>query len=59
MKVKHLIMKTFLHPLEFEGIAFMLKSCPNLEHLTIEIVEKKYMNHGKKGFYVEPVFITS
>jgi len=44
MKVKHLIMKTSLHQFEFEGITFMLNSCPNLEHLTIEIVEKKYMN---------------
>ncbi|KEH22036.1 FBD protein [Medicago truncatula] len=40
MRVKHLIMKTALHKFEFMGISFMLKSCPDLERLTIEIVDK-------------------
>jgi len=42
MKVKHLIMKASLHKFEFTGIAFMLNSCPNLEHLTVEIVDGKH-----------------
>ncbi|KAJ6332791.1 hypothetical protein OIU77_008778 [Salix suchowensis] len=36
--VRHLILKTALHINEFCGIKFMLRSCPHLEILTIDIV---------------------
>ncbi|KAK1581640.1 hypothetical protein Q3G72_007627 [Acer saccharum] len=35
MNVRHLILKTCSHLFEFDGIRFMLKSCPLLETLTI------------------------
>ncbi|KAK9269659.1 hypothetical protein L1049_001437 [Liquidambar formosana] len=38
MDVKHLILKTTMHENEFFGISFLLKSCPYLETLTIEIL---------------------
>ncbi|KAH7520352.1 hypothetical protein FEM48_Zijuj08G0134900 [Ziziphus jujuba var. spinosa] len=37
LNVKHLTLRTALHDNEFYGIKFMLKSCPSLETLTIEI----------------------
>jgi len=43
MNAKHLIMKTALHHFEFMGVSFMLRSCPYLERLTIEIVDEKYL----------------
>ncbi|AES98309.1 F-box/RNI superfamily protein, putative [Medicago truncatula] len=43
MNVKHLIMKTALHHFEFVGVSFMLRSCPYLERLTIEIVDERRM----------------
>jgi hypothetical protein len=35
--VRYLILKTALHINEFCGIRFMLRSCPHLEILTIDI----------------------
>ncbi|KAK4850729.1 hypothetical protein QYF36_009330 [Acer negundo] len=37
LNVRHLILKTSLHSFEFYGIRFMLKSCPLLETLTINL----------------------
>ncbi|KAL5802546.1 hypothetical protein ACOSQ4_030851 [Xanthoceras sorbifolium] len=37
LNVRHLILKTSMHRFEFYGIRFMLKSCPLLETLTINI----------------------
>ncbi|KAL5737711.1 hypothetical protein ACOSP7_030472 [Xanthoceras sorbifolium] len=37
LNVRHLILKTAMNPFEYYGIRFMLKSCPLLETLTINI----------------------
>ncbi|GMY31378.1 F-box protein At3g62230-like [Fagus crenata] len=38
MNIRHLIMKTTMHPYEFFGIRFFLNSCPRLETLTLNII---------------------
>ncbi|KAF8116887.1 hypothetical protein N665_0014s0147 [Sinapis alba] len=38
LKTKHLVLKTKLHPKEFNGIRLLLISCPNLETLTIDLL---------------------
>lgn len=37
LEVKHLILNAGMHPHEYYGINFMLKSCPSLQTLTINI----------------------
>lgn len=38
MKTKHLVLKTKLHPKEFNGIRLLLLTCPYLETLTIDLL---------------------
>ncbi|CAG7903852.1 unnamed protein product [Brassica rapa] len=38
METKHLVLKTELHPREFNGIRLLLMNCPNLETLTIDLL---------------------
>ncbi|CAH8363462.1 unnamed protein product [Eruca vesicaria subsp. sativa] len=38
MNTKHLVLKTKLHPKEFNGIRILLNTCPNLETLTIDLL---------------------
>ena len=38
METKHLVLKTELHPREFNGIRLLLTNCPNLETLTIDLL---------------------
>lgn len=37
MRIKHLTLKTSVHPFEFIGIGFLLNSSPYLETLTLDI----------------------
>ncbi|CAH8363489.1 unnamed protein product [Eruca vesicaria subsp. sativa] len=37
-KTKHLVLKTKLHPKEFDGIRYLLDNFPNLEKLTIDLL---------------------
>ncbi|KAF2564700.1 hypothetical protein F2Q70_00015412 [Brassica cretica] len=38
METKHLVLKTELHPREFNGIRLLLMNCPKLETLTIDLL---------------------
>ncbi|KAG2333150.1 hypothetical protein Bca52824_004330 [Brassica carinata] len=38
MRTKHLVLKTKLHPKEFNGIRLLLINCPNLETLTLDLL---------------------
>ncbi|CAF2121635.1 hypothetical protein IGI04_009949 [Brassica rapa subsp. trilocularis] len=38
METKHLVLKTELHPREFNGIRLLLLNCPKLETLTIDLL---------------------
>ena len=38
MKTKHLVLKTKLHPTEFNGIRVLLINCPKLETLTLDLL---------------------
>jgi hypothetical protein len=40
MNVRHLILKTQIHPHEFCGFEFLLNSCPMLEKITLDIGQR-------------------
>ncbi|KAL0000896.1 hypothetical protein SO802_014677 [Lithocarpus litseifolius] len=50
MRIKHLTLKTSVHPFEFIGIGFLLNSCPHLETLTLDIGPRRIF-----GGYRPPV----
>ncbi|CAI9784185.1 unnamed protein product [Fraxinus pennsylvanica] len=57
--VKHLILKTKLHINEFYGITFFLKSCPNLDILTIDLCARTIFQEYEPPFkFEEHQFLT-
>ncbi|CAL0307417.1 unnamed protein product [Lupinus luteus] len=61
--VRHLTIKTELNKSDYKGIVFLLKSCPMLEHLTVELgrarIWPNYVQYGfsPKNFWTENVRI--
>ncbi|TXG67749.1 hypothetical protein EZV62_009024 [Acer yangbiense] len=55
LNVRHLILKTSLHSFEFYGIRFMLKSCPLLETLTINLGPARIFPDYIPPFELNPV----
>ncbi|KAF5727970.1 putative F-box/LRR-repeat protein [Tripterygium wilfordii] len=54
LNVRHLILKTELHSNVFFGIKFMLKSCPVLETLTIQLGPARMFSDYEPPFVLRP-----
>ncbi|CAH2069933.1 unnamed protein product [Thlaspi arvense] len=49
MKTKHLVLKTWLNPKEFNGIMILLSNCPDLETLTFDILPPTPSSKARKN----------
>ncbi|KAG8658151.1 hypothetical protein MANES_03G127400v8 [Manihot esculenta] len=54
LAVRHLILKTAMHPNEFYGVRFMFRNCPKLEILTFEICPAKIFPDYEPPFELNP-----
>jgi hypothetical protein len=57
LNVRHLILKTQMHPHEFCGFEFLLNSCPMLEKITLDIGQRAIFSVSQK-LYISYIFFS-